>query len=282
MRRLNEMDVGVTVPLHLQQPLFIETDITYNLDMSKFPGLDDPRQMYEPALLIATNPWSCPDETGTVQAPSDFRYDCHSHRNNYMTHDQGRYVAMNNTQSTLNNPTSQMMLQAKDESSKILEDVLSVIDSCPEGLLDKFVVTNVSSTSSFDYTASRIPHCPSYLANEPCRPSMYPDNTQPLYSHNVTDCTRYWTYNTRVFPSRDAGLTHIPDYVRNLSALSCVKTNACVKRKRSSDEDGSDYGKRRCKALQSMGVVYHHGYNVSYTGQYQPFSETMFGRSIMT
>ncbi|XP_046567069.1 uncharacterized protein LOC124275536 [Haliotis rubra] len=280
MRRLSEMDVGIPVPLHLQQPLFIETDITYNLDMSKFPGLDDPQQMYEPALLIASNenPWSCTDERGTVPGQCDSRFASHSHRNGYMTNDQGRYVAMNDFQSTLNNPSSEMMLHTTEESSKILEDVLSVIDSCPEGLLDKLV----SSTSSFDYTASRIPHCPSYLTNEPCRPPMYPDNTQPLYSNNVTDCTRHWTYNTRVFPSRNAGLTHIPDYVRNLSALSCVKTNACVKRKHSSDEDGSDYGKRRCKALQSMGVMYHHGYNVSYAGQYQPFNETMFGRSVMT
>ncbi|XP_067680175.1 uncharacterized protein [Haliotis asinina] len=45
------------VSFHLLQPLSIDTNITYDLDMSKFPGLDDPQQMYQPALLIATD-WS--------------------------------------------------------------------------------------------------------------------------------------------------------------------------------------------------------------------------------
>ncbi|XP_071078955.1 uncharacterized protein [Haliotis cracherodii] len=45
------------VPNHPLQPLSIDTNITYALDMSKFPGLDDPQHMYQPALLIATD-WS--------------------------------------------------------------------------------------------------------------------------------------------------------------------------------------------------------------------------------
>ncbi|XP_071080486.1 uncharacterized protein [Haliotis cracherodii] len=45
------------VPSRFLQPLFIDTNITYDLDMSKFPGLDDPQHMYQPALLIATD-WS--------------------------------------------------------------------------------------------------------------------------------------------------------------------------------------------------------------------------------
>ncbi|XP_046372979.2 uncharacterized protein LOC124146633 [Haliotis rufescens] len=45
------------VPTHLLQTLSINTNITYDLDMSKFPGLDDPQHMYQPALLIATD-WS--------------------------------------------------------------------------------------------------------------------------------------------------------------------------------------------------------------------------------
>ncbi|XP_046372915.2 uncharacterized protein LOC124146599 [Haliotis rufescens] len=36
----------------LLQPLFVDINITYELDMSKFPGLDDPQHMYQPALLI--------------------------------------------------------------------------------------------------------------------------------------------------------------------------------------------------------------------------------------
>ncbi|XP_067680628.1 uncharacterized protein [Haliotis asinina] len=45
------------VPSHLLQPLCINTNITYDLDTTMFPGLDDPQQMYQPALLIATD-WS--------------------------------------------------------------------------------------------------------------------------------------------------------------------------------------------------------------------------------
>ncbi|XP_046373003.2 uncharacterized protein LOC124146649 [Haliotis rufescens] len=45
------------VPNHPLQPLSIDTNITYALDLSKFPGLDDPQHMYQPALLIATD-WS--------------------------------------------------------------------------------------------------------------------------------------------------------------------------------------------------------------------------------
>ncbi|XP_046372937.2 uncharacterized protein LOC124146619 [Haliotis rufescens] len=285
MRRYTEMEVGVPVPLRLQQPLFIETDITYNLDMTKFPGLDDPQQMYEPALLIVSqeNPWSCPDYSGTLPAASNTRYSSQPCRNHPLTQTQCRFVPMNNVPSILNNTSSDKMFHAAEESSpqNLLEDVLDMIDSCPNGLLDKLVDTNMSSTSSCDYTASRIPHCPSYLANGPCRPPTYLDNAQPLHMHNGVDGTRHWEYNTRVFPSRD-GLTHIPDYVRNLSALSCVKTNACSKRKRSNDEIESDSVKRRCKAPQSMGAMYHYGYSVPYSGQYQSFHETMFGRSVMT
>ncbi|XP_067681485.1 uncharacterized protein [Haliotis asinina] len=45
------------IPTHLLQALSVDTNITYDLDISKFPGLDDPQQMYQPALLIATD-WS--------------------------------------------------------------------------------------------------------------------------------------------------------------------------------------------------------------------------------
>ncbi|XP_046567163.1 uncharacterized protein LOC124275604 [Haliotis rubra] len=44
------------IPSHLSQPLSIDTNISYSLDLSKFPGLEDPQHKNQPALLIA----SCP------------------------------------------------------------------------------------------------------------------------------------------------------------------------------------------------------------------------------
>ncbi|XP_046372965.2 uncharacterized protein LOC124146629 [Haliotis rufescens] len=58
------------VPPHLLQPLCIDTNITYELDMSKFPGLDDPQHMYQPALLIATD-WSDYHEAQLVTHDAD-------------------------------------------------------------------------------------------------------------------------------------------------------------------------------------------------------------------
>ncbi|XP_071080501.1 uncharacterized protein [Haliotis cracherodii] len=42
------------VPAHLLQPLCIDTNIIYDLDTTKFPGLDHPQHMYHPALLVAS------------------------------------------------------------------------------------------------------------------------------------------------------------------------------------------------------------------------------------
>ncbi|XP_071080509.1 uncharacterized protein [Haliotis cracherodii] len=42
------------VPSHLLQPLSIDTNIIYDLDTTKFPGLDHPQHMYHPALLVAS------------------------------------------------------------------------------------------------------------------------------------------------------------------------------------------------------------------------------------
>ncbi|XP_071080489.1 uncharacterized protein [Haliotis cracherodii] len=41
------------IPEHLQHPLSIDTSINYDLDLSKFPGLGDPRYHNEPMLIIA-------------------------------------------------------------------------------------------------------------------------------------------------------------------------------------------------------------------------------------
>ncbi|XP_071080502.1 uncharacterized protein [Haliotis cracherodii] len=40
------------VPSHLLQPLSIDTNIIYDLDTTKFPGLERPQHMYHPALLV--------------------------------------------------------------------------------------------------------------------------------------------------------------------------------------------------------------------------------------
>ncbi|XP_048259728.1 uncharacterized protein LOC125384457 [Haliotis rufescens] len=42
------------VPSHLLQPLSIDTNIVYDLDTTKFPGLDHPQHMYHPALLVTS------------------------------------------------------------------------------------------------------------------------------------------------------------------------------------------------------------------------------------
>ncbi|XP_071080455.1 uncharacterized protein [Haliotis cracherodii] len=42
------------VPSHLLQPLSIDTNIIYDLDTTKFPGLERPQHMYHPALLVAS------------------------------------------------------------------------------------------------------------------------------------------------------------------------------------------------------------------------------------
>ncbi|XP_071081095.1 uncharacterized protein [Haliotis cracherodii] len=41
------------VPTHLLQPLSVDTSSSYDLDMSRFPGLDDPRYKNEPMLMVA-------------------------------------------------------------------------------------------------------------------------------------------------------------------------------------------------------------------------------------
>ncbi|XP_067681798.1 uncharacterized protein [Haliotis asinina] len=41
------------VPTHLLQPLSVDTSTSYDLDMSRFPGLDDPRYKNEPVLMVA-------------------------------------------------------------------------------------------------------------------------------------------------------------------------------------------------------------------------------------
>ena len=64
------------VPSHLLQPLSVDTNIIYDLDMTLFPGLDDPQHMYQPALLIATD-WSdyiykeCDSNTDEVPASDE-------------------------------------------------------------------------------------------------------------------------------------------------------------------------------------------------------------------
>ncbi|XP_046567056.1 uncharacterized protein LOC124275521 [Haliotis rubra] len=57
------------VPTHLLQPLSVDTSTSYDLDLSRFPGLDDPQYKNEPMLMVArreTNyfgynntPWTC-------------------------------------------------------------------------------------------------------------------------------------------------------------------------------------------------------------------------------
>ncbi|XP_046372494.2 uncharacterized protein LOC124146298 [Haliotis rufescens] len=42
------------VASRLRQPLCIDTNIAYSLDLSKFPGLDDPQHKNQPSLLIAS------------------------------------------------------------------------------------------------------------------------------------------------------------------------------------------------------------------------------------
>ena len=52
-RTSNMLDIAS----HLLHPLSVDTNISYDLDMTLFPGLDDPQHMYQPALLVATD-WS--------------------------------------------------------------------------------------------------------------------------------------------------------------------------------------------------------------------------------
>ncbi|XP_067682183.1 uncharacterized protein [Haliotis asinina] len=57
------------IPEHLQHPLSIDTSLSYDLDLSQFPGLDGPRYHNEPMLIIApsTSGFNCGIERSNSQ-----------------------------------------------------------------------------------------------------------------------------------------------------------------------------------------------------------------------
>lgn len=42
----------VSVNPRFFQELYLDTSLEYDMDMSEFPGIDDPRYMYEPTLIV--------------------------------------------------------------------------------------------------------------------------------------------------------------------------------------------------------------------------------------
>ena len=50
-----------SVTLHDMEPLFVDTNIQYDLDQSLFPGITDPVLSSQPALLLASSEmWTTP------------------------------------------------------------------------------------------------------------------------------------------------------------------------------------------------------------------------------
>ncbi|XP_046372951.2 uncharacterized protein LOC124146626 [Haliotis rufescens] len=260
---------AATVSPQLKQPLYIDTDINYSLDMSKFPGLDDPSHLQQPALLIAT-----PD---TV---SNYFYHCAytippsevTDVDNAMSSCCVQYPRHVYTPSKF--PDNNISNHSDASCGHILEDILNVIDTCADGLLERLMKIPESTTSSNTIVPNtNTPRlCHSDLSHPPLLSRNYQQNGHIHY--RFFHGARHVQNNTPSCPTGDTGLRRISDCVRNLQSLSAVKDSVSYKRKRTHDGFESDIQKRQCKGLDTFDIGRYYGYHGSYLGYQQvpPFT----------
>ncbi|XP_067681463.1 uncharacterized protein [Haliotis asinina] len=254
-----------TACLKLQQPLHIDTDINYSLDMSKFPGLDNPCHVHQPALLIAT-----PD---TI---SNYFYHCED------TLPSGQVRDTDNEGSVCSVHYSRNMGVKWDATSKfpdntgyipdtscrhILEDLLTAIDTYTNGLLERLISIPEEAASNSIMAANRntVGECHSELSHGPVLLPNYHQKGKLPHSH--FHGARYVQItNTPACRTGINGQHRISDCVPNLQSLSTLRCESRHKRKRTQDEFESDIRKRHCTGMDTLDAGRYYGYAGSYFG----------------
>ncbi|XP_046567068.1 uncharacterized protein LOC124275535 [Haliotis rubra] len=252
-----------TVCPQVQQPLHIDTDINYSLDMSKFPGLDDPCHVLQPALLIAT-----PDtisnyfhHCGDALPPGEIRDTDNASSICSVNYSRNMGVKWDATSKF---PDKNIGRHIDTSSGHILEDLLTAIDTYTNGLLERLITIPECAAPNRMMAPNRntmdLSHGPVIFRN-------YQQSGE--IPHGYFHGARYVQTNTPVCRTGFNGLHRISDCVSNLQSLSTLKNNTRYKRKRTQDGFESDIRKRQCTVMDTMDAGHCYGYAGSYLGYHQ-------------